>query len=127
MICKHVNITTSDVAGGAEFFERFFGFECRHRGGRDGNGIAVLCNEDNFVLTLMTGKGDLSYPATFHVGFYVDSPDAVRAKHDELSAGGLVPGQVQHLSRGGDVTFFYCTAPGDFEVEISTPPEDVLH
>jgi catechol 2,3-dioxygenase-like lactoylglutathione lyase family enzyme len=126
MICKHVNLTTSDVAGGAEFFERFFDFECRHRAGRDGNGLAVLCNQDNFVLTLMTGSGEISYPGTFHVGFYVDSPDAVQAKHAELSAAGCAPGKVQHLSRGGDVTFFYVKAPGNFDVEVSTPPDEIV-
>ena len=126
MICKHVNLTTTDVVGGAEFFERYFGFESRHKGGRDGDGIIILRNEDDFILALIKGTGDVSYPDTFHVGFYVDSPAAVQAKHDELEAGGAAPGKIQHLTRGGNVTTFYTTAPGGFQVEISTPPDEIV-
>jgi hypothetical protein len=50
-------------------------------------------------------------------------PDAVQAKHDELSQAGLSPGKVQDLSRGGSrVTTFYCNAPGGVVIEIATPP-----
>ena len=126
MICKHLNLTTSDVSGGADFFERYFGFEVRQRGGRDGDGIVVMRNDDDFVLTLMTGQGEISYPRNFHFGFYVDSPEDVEAKHAELSAGGVSPGRVHRLSRGGDVTTFDCFAPGRIQVEVSTAPSEIV-
>jgi catechol 2,3-dioxygenase-like lactoylglutathione lyase family enzyme len=126
MICKHLNIATTEVVADTEFFEQFFGFEVRHRGGKNGDGISVLSNDDDFVLAIMKGAPDIAYPGTFHVGFYVDSPEEVEAKHAELEAGGRKPGKVQHLQRGGNVTQFYVKAPGDYDVEVSTPPDEIV-
>jgi catechol 2,3-dioxygenase-like lactoylglutathione lyase family enzyme len=123
MQLKHLNLATSDVAGLAAFFERFFAFRRLATRGQDA--FALMCNQEDFVLTLMKAKkhDPATYPEAFHVGFYVDAPDAVQAKHDELSAAGLSPGKVQDVSRGGGrVTTFYCTAPGGVVVEIATPP-----
>jgi len=67
-------------------------------------------------------RGPVGYPETFHVGFYVDNPAAVHAKHDELAAAGLTPGEIQG-ERNMRGTHFYCTAPGNVLVEIATPPQ----
>jgi catechol 2,3-dioxygenase-like lactoylglutathione lyase family enzyme len=123
MQLKHLNLTTSDVGGLASFFERFFGFKRLMTRGQDA--FALMCNQDEFVLTLMKAKKHepAAYPETFHVGFYVDAPDAVQAKHDELAQAGLSPGKIQIPSRGGSrVTTFYCNAPGGVVIEIATPP-----
>ena len=94
MQLKHLNLTTSDVGGLASFFERFFGFKRLAAPGQDA--FALMCNQDEFVLTLMKAKkhDPAAYPETFHVGFYLGAPDAVQAKHDELSQAGLSPGKV---------------------------------
>jgi catechol 2,3-dioxygenase-like lactoylglutathione lyase family enzyme len=120
MQLKHLNLTTSDVGGLASFFERFFGFTRLMTRGQD-----ALCNQDEFVLTLMKAKKHepAAYPETFHVGFYLGAPDAVQAKHDELSQAGLSPGKIQVPRRGGSrVTTFYCNAPGGVVIEVATPP-----
>jgi catechol 2,3-dioxygenase-like lactoylglutathione lyase family enzyme len=62
------------------------------------------------------------YPETFHLGFYLDDPAAVRTKRDELADAGLSPGEIQAAGRSGRGTHFYCTAPGNVLVEIATPP-----
>jgi catechol-2,3-dioxygenase len=122
MQLKHLNLTTSDVSGLAAFFERFFGFKRFLE--RSSGAFTLLNNDDDFVLTLMkTRKHDpQGYPETFHVGFYLDHPDAVHAKRDELAAAGLSPGDVKGA---GDLrgTHFCCTAPGNVVVEIATPPK----
>jgi catechol-2,3-dioxygenase len=122
MQLKHLNLTTTDVSGLAAFFERFFGF--RRFLERGAGAFIILNNDDEFVLTLMKAKkhDPASYPATFHVGFYLDNPDAVHGKRDELISAGLSPDAIRHE---GDVrgTHFYCTAPGDVVVEIATPPK----
>jgi catechol 2,3-dioxygenase-like lactoylglutathione lyase family enzyme len=123
MHLKHLNLPTSDVAGLASFFERFFAFKPLATRGQDA--FALMCNQEDFVLTLMKVKKHepATYPEAFHVGFYLDAPDDVQAKHDELSQAGLSPGKVQDLNRGGSrVTTFYCNAPGGVVVEIATPP-----
>jgi catechol-2,3-dioxygenase len=121
MQLKHLNLTTSDVSGLAAFFERFFGFKRVLE--RGSGAFTILRNDEDFVLTLMKAKthDPVSYPETFHVGFYLDSPAAVHGKHDELAVAGLSPGEMRGDSnmRG---THFYCTAPGSVVVEIATPP-----
>jgi catechol 2,3-dioxygenase-like lactoylglutathione lyase family enzyme len=128
MDLKHLNMTTSEVVADAEFFERFFGFEIRHKGGKEGNGIAILCDDDNFILALMkpdaTGVSD--YPGTFHFGFYISDAEGVEAKHEELEKAGVEPGKIQHLTRGGNVTTFYVKAPGGYDVEVCTPPDQMI-
>jgi catechol 2,3-dioxygenase-like lactoylglutathione lyase family enzyme len=121
MQLKHLNLTTSDVSGLAVFIERFLGFKRVLE--RGSGAFTILRNSDDFVLTLMKAKRQdpASYPETFHVGFYLDNPDAVHAKRDELAIAGQSPGDIQ---REGDKrgTHFYCTAPGNVVVEIATPP-----
>ena len=126
MICKHLNLTTTKVTDGADFFVKHFGFEVRHRGGRDGEGIAVMRNDDDFVLTLMKGQGEIEYPNNFHFGFYVATPEEVEAKHAELTADGVEPRRIQRINRGGDVTTFDCFAPGGIMVEVSTAPDEIV-
>lgn len=100
MQLKHLNLTTSDVSG-----------------------LAAFNNDEDFILTLMKAKqhDPVGYPETFHVGFYLDDPAAVRSKHDELAAAGLAPGEIQG-DRNKRGTHFYCIAPGNVLVEIATPP-----
>jgi catechol 2,3-dioxygenase-like lactoylglutathione lyase family enzyme len=122
MQLKHLNLTTSDVAGLAAFFERFFAFKRQLEHGS--GAFTLMINEEDFVLTLMKAKRrDPAYPETFHVGFYVNDEAAVQAKRDELAAAGLSPSEIRDAESNGRGTHFYCTAPGNVLVEIATPPE----
>ena len=122
MQLKHLNLTTPDVSSLAAFFEQFFGFKRLLE--RGSGAFTILGNDEDFVLTLMKAKkhDPVSYPETFHVGFYLDNPAAVHTKHDELAAAGLSPGEIQG-DRNMRGTHFYCTAPGNVLVEIATPPK----
>jgi catechol 2,3-dioxygenase-like lactoylglutathione lyase family enzyme len=123
MQLKHLNLTTSDVAGLAAFFEGFFGF---HRLLERGSGaFTLMSNEDNFVLTLMKAKKSdpAAYPAMFHVGFYVDDVAMLRAKRDEMIAAGFAPDAIQQGSPNGRSTHFYCEAPGGILIEIGARPQ----
>jgi catechol 2,3-dioxygenase-like lactoylglutathione lyase family enzyme len=123
MKLKHLNLTTPDVVGLSAFFERFFAFKRRVERG-SGN-FTLMTNDEQFVLTLMKAKKQdpALYPETFHIGFYVDSPDAVKAKHDELSSAGWRPGEIKDPAGNGHGMHFYCTAPGPVVLEIATAPE----
>ena len=123
MHLKHLNLTTSDVAGLAAFFERFFGF---HRLLERGSGaFTLMSNEDNFVLTLMKAKKSdpAAYPAMFHVGFYLDDVATLQAKRDEMIAAGFAPDAIQQGSPDGRSTHFYCEAPGGILIEIGAQPQ----
>jgi catechol 2,3-dioxygenase-like lactoylglutathione lyase family enzyme len=119
---KHLNLTTSNVTGLAKFFERHFGF--KHSLELGSGAFTLMSNDEDFVLTLMKPKKNdpVSYPETFHLGFYVADLAAVQAKHAELEAAGLVPGKIHDAGRTGRGTHFYCNAPGDVVVEIATAP-----
>lgn len=124
MKLNHANLCSEDVAGLADFFVRFFGFSLHAMRGRDA--FAVLEGTDGFALNLMKpGKnGPTGYPDGFHVGFFVEHPGIVRAKHAEITAAGLEPGDLQELTRGGTaLVTFYCTAPGDVLVEVAAQAE----
>jgi len=123
MKLKHLNLTTTDVAGLAAFFEQFFAF--RRLLERGSGAFTILGNDDDFVLTLMKPKKSdpAAYPETFHVGFYVDDRASVEAKRDELLAAGLAPQDIREAGRSGRGAHFYCTAPGDVLVEVATAPE----
>ena len=120
---NHANLPVADVAPLRDFFVRHFAFtEVASRGA-----LAVLRGGDGFVLNLMRAADGAEYPRNFHVGFFVDTPDAVRAKHVELRDAGAAPGDVETLARGGFASVtFYCDAPGGVLVEVSAATEGPL-
>jgi catechol 2,3-dioxygenase-like lactoylglutathione lyase family enzyme len=113
MNLKHLNLTVTDVRAASAFLERYFGL--RSTGGNAG--MAFLMDEDNFVLSLMkAGKlATVTYPSTFHIGFYAES----EAKVDEINQRlredgyGVAPPERHHAYT------FYVEAPGGFTVEVS--------
>lgn len=120
MHLNHLNLVVADIAQMTEFFERFLSFRCLDR---RGEALAVLEGADGFLLVLMRPpiSETAAYPVNFHVGFYVDSEEAVRAKHAELRDAGLEPDDVQRLQRAAAPTFtFYCRAPSGLLVEVSS-------
>jgi hypothetical protein len=123
MQIKHANVTTPDVAGLAAVFQQFFGFELILKRGQDA--FALMRDANGFVLTIMKPKkrDPDRYPEMFHLGFYCDTSDLVRAKHAELLTAGLSPGDVETVNRDGAVTTFYLR-PGaaDILIEVATPP-----
>lgn len=123
MQLHHLNLATSEVPALAGFFEQHFGFTPVLARGADA--FVILRNADGFVLTLMKlkAKDPESYPETFHVGFYVETPAAVDAKREELATAGLAPGDVKPAGRSGRGAHFYCSAPGNVVIEIATAPE----
>jgi catechol 2,3-dioxygenase-like lactoylglutathione lyase family enzyme len=122
MQLKHLNLVTPEVAGLTAFFERFFGFErvVDHKSG----GFALMRNDDDFILAVMKPKkrDPAHYPDMFHVGFYLDDAAALQAKHQELTAAGLSPGEIHPADSGGRSSHFYCTAPGQVLIEIAAAP-----
>ena len=120
MKLNHLNLCTDNVAALADFFTRFFGFELVAMRGKQA--FAILRGDDGFALNLMlpVKGGAADYPNGFHAGFLVGGADQVVAKHGELTAAGMAPGEVQQLRRGGiATTIFYCNAPGGILIEVS--------
>ena len=73
-------------------------------------GLTVLLDDAGFVLTLMKlgSKSTGTYPANFHVGFFLDSEAKVDAIHGRMVADGL---DVAAPKREHSYSF-YVGAPG---------------
>lgn len=92
MTINHINLVVSNVADAITFFETYFNFTCTEIKGD--NIVATLKNSDDFTLVVMTNKnGKAIYPDTFHIGFMLDSDQAVVKTYDALKNGGIEVGQ----------------------------------
>ena len=123
MQLNHLDLPVPDVAATAAFFQQYFGFHLRES--RGNNGMAILTGEGGFVLVLtrLRAEGADTFPDTFHIGFLLDSDDAVRKVHAGLAeseaAAELSP--VNHM-RGAFL--FFCRAPGNILIEVSHRPKE---
>lgn len=112
MRVNHLHLMVPNVPESVRFFEKYF--ELRKISGNAG--LTVLLDEAGFVLTLMKlgSKSAGTYPANFHVGFFLDSESKVDAVYDRMVADGLdvVAPKREHAYS------FYISAPGGFLVEV---------
>ncbi|WP_426479309.1 VOC family protein [Chryseobacterium sp. CBSDS_008] len=106
MTINHLNLVVTDVMNSVLFFEKYFGFTCEIVKGE--HIIAVLRNNENFTLVLMSSKnGDTVYPKDFHIGFILDSPDEVDHLHHKLIEGGIAIGQSPRKIRNSYAFYFW--------------------
>jgi catechol 2,3-dioxygenase-like lactoylglutathione lyase family enzyme len=112
MKVNHLHLMVPDVRASAEFFEKYF--DLRNASGNAG--LAVLLDDDGFVLTLMKAgsKTTKGYPENFHVGFFVADEARVDEIHGRMQGDGL---DVAPPARNHAYSF-YVGAPGGFLVEV---------
>lgn len=112
MKLNHLNLAVTDVRAAGAFLETYFGL----RNVGEHAGMAFLSDEDGehgFVLTLSKAK-IVAYPATSHIGFFIDSEEIVNDIHRRLKADGFDVAAPQRRHAYG----FYVEAPGGFTVEL---------
>lgn len=109
MTINHLNLTVTDVARVVTFFETYFEFNCSLIKGD--KLIAILENKKNFVLVLMAStlnqKGNSTYPDAFHIGFILDTREAVDHLHQQLIEGGITIAQSPKKIRNSYGFYFY--------------------
>lgn len=85
MKINHINLVVTNVSKAVNLFESFFGFKCI---GNRKDAVAVLTNEDNFVLIFWSSKLNRSdavnYPENFHIGFYQPDRESVLKVYNDL-------------------------------------------
>jgi catechol 2,3-dioxygenase-like lactoylglutathione lyase family enzyme len=120
MRLNHLDLPVPDVAAAREFFETWLGFTHRRTLGRDG--LAILSDESGLTLVLSrrSREGSQCFPETFHIGFHLDSPDAVIALYERLTVVGGYSIDPPSLQRGA--FGFYLRAPGEILIEIAHRP-----
>ena len=116
MRINHLNLTVTDVTAAAEFLTTYFGLT--NQGGNAG--MTILTDQPDYggmILTLMKARAATftGYPETFHVGFFIESRQAVDELSARLSADGFDAGQPEDT---GHSYGFYVHAPGGFTVEV---------
>lgn len=123
MKLNHANLCTNDVVSLSNLFTRHFAFDVLDAG----DGYAMLKGTDGFflVLTKTDPNAPQTYPNSlyfnFHVGFMIETPEAVHAKHQELSEAGWNPGPVKNYEAlGAAWTAFYCAVGDGIDVEVNT-------
>jgi catechol 2,3-dioxygenase-like lactoylglutathione lyase family enzyme len=117
MKLNHLNLTVTNLPAAAEFLEKYFGL--RKMG--EAPGMAFLSDADaddaGFVLTLMKAgtTTSVSYPKTFHIGFFVESAKTVDETYRRLKEDGF---DAPAPTRNNHAYGFYVKAPGGFTVEL---------
>jgi lactoylglutathione lyase len=115
MKLNHLNLAVPDVQETREFMEKYFGFQSR--GVKGSSTIAVLFDDDGFVLTLSNPERatEVSYPGSFHIGFGQESPERVNEINERLKNDGF---DVQPPGKQHGSWTFYFRAPGGFTIEV---------
>jgi lactoylglutathione lyase len=118
---NHINLGVSNVPELVRFFQAGFGFRVEETRGT--GKFAVLLGEDGLVLILMHDKNvnDDTYPALFHLGFLMDSYEAVMERHRRIVDAGFDAPAPAILQRGGGKTFGFYAKPHGVMVEVSCP------
>ena len=85
MKINHMNLVVTDVAEAVRLFENYLGLTCIEN---RRNAVAVLTDENDFVLIFWSSKlnktGEVNYPENFHIGFYQPDKASVLKIYDEL-------------------------------------------
>ena len=115
MNLNHLNLTVTDVLASQQFLEKYFGLKS---GGGNKN-IAFLRDDTGMILTLTSmrvgGEDKVTYPATFHIGFALESEEFVNEINGRLKEDGF---DVPPPSRQHGSWTFYFLAPGGFTIEV---------
>jgi len=116
MRLNHLDLPVPDVAATRNFFEAWLGFTHERTLGQDG--LSILRDEGGLVLVLsrLQDKGAQTWPFPFHIGFHLETEEAVGDLHRRMTEGGLTVGEAS-VQRGA--FSFYFTAPGEILVEIA--------
>jgi len=109
----HLNLRVRDPAACRAFYERWFGFSLAF----DADGGHFLRNEAGFLLALVPTDAHLPLPAGFHVGFSLEDPDEVAARHAAMSAAGLSVSALEDFRPDDAYVSFRCWDPDGTEIE----------
>jgi catechol 2,3-dioxygenase-like lactoylglutathione lyase family enzyme len=118
MHISHIDIPVPDVAATRDFFVEHVDFTHLETRGRDG--LSILKDSGGNVLVLSHAKTGAAPADGFHIGFLLDSREAVDAVFARLQPTGAPIAASPHAMRGA--WLFYFEAPGPIMVEVSHRP-----
>lgn len=120
MKMNHLNLVVTDVGNAVRIFEQHMGFKCLEN---RKDAIAVLTNEDRFVLIFWSAKlnktASVNYPENFHVGFYQQDKEGVIEMYNKLYHEEMIFESEPRKLR--DTFGFYCYLD-QLMIEVSVRP-----
>ena len=115
MKLNHLNLTVTDVPETHTFLEKYFGLQSM---GCNKN-MGFLTDDDGVVISLTSMKvakeTEVTYPASFHIGFIQESEARVNEINQRLRDDGFDIAPPARLH--GSWTFYF-RAPGGFTIEV---------
>jgi catechol 2,3-dioxygenase-like lactoylglutathione lyase family enzyme len=115
MRLNHLDLPVPDIAATRAFFETCMGFTHEKTLGQDG--LSILHDESGLVLVLSRrSHAAPGFPPSFHIGFHLETEQAVTALHAELKAAGHAH-DGPTMQRGAFA--FYFIAPGGILIEVA--------
>jgi catechol 2,3-dioxygenase-like lactoylglutathione lyase family enzyme len=114
MHINHLDLQVQDVTATSAFFQRYFGLKVQSN--PNSPALVILTDSQGFVLVLQRSNSAQRYPEGFHLGFLLDSVDAVRAVHARATDDGAIVSDVIVNGRG---TMIYLSAPEGYYVEVA--------
>lgn len=129
MKLDHINLCTTDVYYLVDFLIKHFDYSTLQAGkvpaaapGTGGTDFVMLEGSDgsSLVITQIVDASEPVYPKEFHFGIKMDSPDEVRAKHEELQKHGRKPEKINEFDAvGSKWTTFYCPLCDGMKIEVN--------
>lgn len=114
MDLNHLNLRVRDADACRDFYEAHFGF----RPAFEAEGGFFVRNDDGFLLALIPADPHQPLPDGVHIGFGLDTPDAVVAMQSSLQAAGVRTGELQDSRPGEGYVTFRCWDPDGTEIEL---------
>ncbi len=117
MPLNHLNLTVTSPAETSRFMQKYFDMKCLGEPPQDNASMAFLTDENGMVLAFLRGKQgvEISYPASFHVGFIQPNEARVDEINARLRADGY---EAPEPSRMHGSWTFYFMSPGGFVIEV---------
>ena len=114
MKLNHLNLTVTDVLKTHSFLQKHFGLKDFGQL-KASEAMGFLSDDNGMVLALFRGKGEVKYPAGFHIGFVQQTEEQVNQINQNLREDGC---DVPKPSRMHGSWTFYFNAPGGFMIEV---------
>ena len=114
MDLNHLNLRVRDASACRDFYQRHFGF----RPAFEAEGGYFVRNDDGFLLALVPAEAHQPLPRGFHIGFGLESSEAVSAVHAALLDDEVKATTIDDSRPGEDYVTFRCWDPDGTEIEV---------
>lgn len=118
MDLNHLNLRVRDAIACRDFYVTHFDFEPAF----EADGGFFIRNPDGFLLALVPAESHQALPAGFHIGFGLDSAEAVASCHATLAGVGVQVSDIEDFRPDESYVTFRTADPDGTEIEVFWEP-----